>query len=111
MNSLIGVATMVLALGFSSTALAQDADRNRSTKGAVVVELEAPKFADVARGRAAQDSTYYQSGNRRNGAERGVDATKFCNSINYTYGSVLEYKTLPTETAEYDYLKRVICFE
>ena len=110
MKVLISAGAVTLALGLSSAALAQDRT-NASSKGAVVVELEAPTFEDVTKGRASKDTTYYQKGNDRSSAKRGGDAAQFCNRINYKFGLVLKYETIETEMAKYDYLKRIVCYD
>jgi hypothetical protein len=110
MNRIFGGVIVGGALMISSSAIAQDGG-SVSNKAAVVVELEAPAFDDVAKGRASKEQTYYQTGNQRSTTKRGSDALSFCNRINYSSGLVLEYGTIITENTQYDYLKRVICFE
>jgi len=111
MKPLVNAAIVASALILSSTALAQETEEKASAKGAIVVELEPPKISDVKQGRTSDGSTFYQVGDKRTSSQRGIDATKFCNSIRYKFGSVLEIGTLQTGDSAFDYLKRVICFE
>jgi hypothetical protein len=106
LSAAIGAATIL----FSTAAIAQD-DGKRSSKGAIVIELEAPKADDVAKGIVAGDLTYYQKGGKRTSSQRGLDAEKFCNRIRYKFGSVLAYQTVQTGESEFDYLKRVVCYD
>ena len=111
MNGLIGGCVLILTLGFSSVAVAQDRGEKRFSKSAIVIELEAPQFSDIEKRRVAGDMTFYQTGNKRTALQRSADATKFCNGIRYKSGLVLQYETVQTGASDYDYLKRIICFD